>query len=69
MNWKKTSIIVTMGNDKYPKKVKATTYNNIVQDPTEEQIKAFVDGLLLLSDGDVYYSTQVIKHDLVNVAE
>jgi len=63
MNWKKTSIIVTMGNDNYPKKKKATTFNNIVSDPTEEQIEQFVDALLLLSDGDTYLGSQIIKHD------
>jgi len=63
MSWKKTSIIVTMGNDNYPKKRKTFTYNNIVQDPTKEQVKQFVDGLLLLADGDTYLGSQVIKHD------
>ncbi|MQS76932.1 hypothetical protein [Companilactobacillus halodurans] len=63
MSWKKTSIIITMGNDKYNKGKKSTTYNNIIENPTQEQIKMFSDGLLLLSDGDVFLGSEVIKHD------
>ena len=63
MSWKKTSIKITMGNKVYPNGVKTTTYNNIVPDPTKEQIKQFAQGLLLLSDGDTFLGSEVIKYD------
>lgn len=63
MSWKKTSITVVMGNDKYPKGTRTATFNNIVPDPTEEQIKSFAEGLQLLSDGDTYLGSEVIKYD------
>lgn len=63
MSWKKTSVVITMGNDKYPKGMKATTFNNIVEDPTKEQISLFAQGLQLLSDGDVFLGSEIIKHD------
>jgi len=62
MSWKKTSIIVTMGNDNYPKGYKKTTFNNITPNPTKEQLDLFVQGLKLLS-GDTHLGTEVIKHD------
>lgn len=67
MDWSKTSIAVKMGNANYPKGVKTTIYNNIIQDPTKEQINMFVEGLLLLSDGDSHLGTQVIKHNELSV--
>lgn len=67
MDWSKTSIAVKMGNANYPKGIKTTTYNNIVKDPTKEQIDLFIEGLLLLSDGDSHLDTQVIKRDELSV--
>lgn len=63
MSWNKTSITVTLANDKYPKNRRRAIFNNIVQDPTAEQINLFVSGLLLLSDGDTHLGTEVTKHD------
>ncbi|AUI72508.1 hypothetical protein [Companilactobacillus alimentarius] len=65
--WKKTSIIVTMANDNYPNGKRAKTFNNIVEKPTEEQIALFTQGLLMLSDGDLLYGTEVIKHNTLDV--
>jgi hypothetical protein len=67
MDWSRTSIAVKMGNANYPKGVKTIIYNNIVKDPTKEQIDMFVEGLLLLSDGDSHLGTQVIKRDELSV--
>lgn len=65
MEWKRTSIIVTMGNDMYPDNgIKRFTFNNIVADPTKEQVKQFVSGLLLLSDGDSYLGSEIVKHNI-----
>ncbi len=63
MSWSKTSIIVTTSNPKYPKGKLTKTYNNIVENPTEEQIKLFTQGLLMLSDGDTLFRTELVKHD------
>lgn len=64
MSWKKTSIVVNVANDKYPKGKKKRNFNNIVENPTKEQMDLFVEGLLLLSDGDTHINTEVIKHDV-----
>ncbi|WP_334332080.1 MULTISPECIES: DUF1659 domain-containing protein [unclassified Companilactobacillus] len=66
MNWKKTSIIVTLNNENYARGKKARTFNNIVENPTEEQIKLFTDALLLLSNGDTLGDTEVVKHDTLD---
>lgn len=66
MNWKKTSIIVTLNNENYANSKKARTFNNIVENPTEDQIKLFTDGLLLLSNGDTLGDTEVVKHDTLD---
>lgn len=66
MNWKKTSIIVTLNNENYANGKKARTFNNIVENPTEDQIKLFTDGLLLLSSGDTLGDTEVVKHNTLD---
>lgn len=64
MSWKKTSIIVKLGNENYPKGYVTKTFNNIVENPTKEQIDTFIEGLLLLTDGDSLMHTEIIRHDL-----
>lgn len=64
--WKKTAIVVTMANEKYPKGKRAINFNNIVENPTQEQIDLFTQGLVLLSDGDELYGTEVIKHNTMD---
>lgn len=66
MSWKKTSIMIIMGNEKYPKGKKITTFNNIVAELTAEQIKLFAEGLQLLSDGDTFLGSEIIKHDALS---
>lgn len=63
MSWKKTAVTITMGNEKYPKGLKTTIYNNIVPDPTKEQIQQFGEALELLSDGDTFMGSEIIKYD------
>lgn len=64
MSWKKTSITITMSNPNYPNKgLKTTIYNNIVPDPTKEQIQEFGQALELLSDDDTFVGSEIIKHD------
>lgn len=63
MSWKRTSIAITMANPKYPKGVKVFNFNNVIPDPTREQLDMFAEGLVLLSNGDVYGGVEIIKHD------
>ena len=63
MSWKKTAIKIIMANQDYPDGIKIFTYNNIVENPTREQIKMLAEGLQLLSNGDAYLGSEVIKHD------
>ncbi|ALB29615.1 hypothetical protein [Companilactobacillus heilongjiangensis] len=62
MSWKKTAITITMGNDKYPKGIKVIRFNNIVEEPTKEQLQQFAEGLVLLSDGDSYLGSEIVKY-------
>lgn len=55
-----------MANEKYPKGKRAINFNNIVENPTQEQIDLFTQGLVLLSDGDELYGTEVIKHNTMD---
>jgi len=63
MDWKKTSIVVTLNNSKYPKGHKGKSFNNIVPEPTKEQIDLFVEALLMLSDGSTVTGTEIIRHN------
>ena len=63
MSWKRTSIKIIMANKDYPNGIKFFTYNNIIEEPTREKIKMFAEGLQLLSNGDAYLGSEVIKHD------
>lgn len=63
MSWKRTSIKMIMGNQNYPGGIKVFTYNNIIENPTREQIKLFSEGLQLLSNGDAFLGSEVVKHD------
>ncbi|MFH5810742.1 hypothetical protein [Companilactobacillus sp. FL22-1] len=62
MSWKKTAINITMGNDKYPKGIRVFRFNNIVEEPTTDQIETFAQGLVLLSDGDTYLGSEIVKY-------
>jgi len=62
MSWKKTAINITMGNADYPQGVKVTRFNNIVEEPTKEQIEQFAEGLVMLSNGDTYLGSEIIKY-------
>jgi hypothetical protein len=62
MSWKKTAVNITMGNERYPKGIKVIRFNNIVEDPTKEQIQMFAEGLVLLSDGDSYLGSEIVKY-------
>jgi len=63
MDWEKTSINLTMTNDKYAKGKMVRNFNNIVANPTKEQIDLLVVGLIMLSDGDAFLKAEIIKHD------
>ncbi|KRK64876.1 hypothetical protein FC72_GL001931 [Companilactobacillus tucceti DSM 20183] len=63
MDWEKTSINLTMTNDKYAKGKMVRSFNNIVANPTKEQIDLLVEGLIMLSDGDAFLKAEIIKHD------
>ncbi|WP_334329657.1 hypothetical protein [Companilactobacillus sp. HBUAS59699] len=62
MSWKRTSINVTMANDKYIGGKKVKPFNNVVQEPTKEQIALFSDALAMLSDGDTFVKAEIVKH-------
>lgn len=64
--WKKTAVIVTMANEKYPKGKRTINFNNIVETPTKEQIDLLAQGLILLTDGDLLYGTEVVKHNTMD---
>lgn len=62
MSWKRTSINVTMANDKYIGGKKVKPFNNVIQEPTKEQIALFSEALTILSDGDTFVNAEIVKH-------
>lgn len=60
MNWEKTTIKLRFNNEKYKKGYIIRTFNNIIEEPTEEQLQTFIDGLLLLSDGDTFSTATIL---------
>ncbi|MFD1472228.1 hypothetical protein [Companilactobacillus mishanensis] len=64
MDWEKTSIRVTMANDKnYEKGYIVRTFNNIVPNPTQEQINLLGEALELISKGDKFQKAEVVLHN------
>lgn len=68
MDWEKTSINIKMANEKYKKGSLVRNFNHIVQEPTQEQITLFIEGLTLLTDGDKFVKAEISKHEAL-VAE
>ncbi|WP_125567028.1 hypothetical protein [Companilactobacillus insicii] len=62
MSWKRTSLNVTMANDKYVGGKKIKPFNNVVKEPTKEQINLFSEALTILSDGDAFVKAEVVQH-------
>ncbi len=64
MDWEKTSIKLTLNNEnKYTKGYIVRTFNNIVPEPTQAQLKLFIEAIELLSDGDVFTKAEILEHD------
>lgn len=64
MDWEKTSIRLKFINaNKYTNGHIVRTFNNIVADPTPEQLKTFAQAIELLSDGDTFSSGEVLLKD------
>ncbi|AKP67253.1 hypothetical protein [Companilactobacillus ginsenosidimutans] len=64
MDWEKTSLKVEFINEKNYKNGKMTrTFNNIVPNPTSEQIELFIEGILLLTKGDTLGNTEILTHN------
>ncbi|WP_025025141.1 hypothetical protein [Companilactobacillus nodensis] len=62
MSWKRTSINVTMANDKYVGGKKTKPFGNVIQEPSKDQINLFSEALTMLSDGDSFIKAEVVKH-------
>lgn len=63
MDWEKTTIKLRFNNGKYKNGFIVRTFNNITQEPTEEQLQTFIDALLLLSDGDTFSAATITSRE------
>lgn len=62
MNWNKTSINMTMANENYKDGKAVRGFQNIIKEPTKEQIKTFSEALVSLSDGDTFLKAEIVQH-------
>ncbi|WP_129045462.1 hypothetical protein [Companilactobacillus metriopterae] len=65
MSWEKTLINLTLKNDAYSGGTAVKRFNNIIQEPSKEQIQLLSDAIVMLSDGDQLLSSQIVKHENV----
>ncbi|APX71911.1 hypothetical protein M5C72_01865 [Companilactobacillus allii] len=62
MNWNKTTINMTMANENYTDGKAVRGFQNIVKEPTPEQLKTFAGVLETLSNGDIFLKAEVVQH-------
>jgi len=62
MSWNKTSINMTMANENYKDGKAIRGFQNVIKEPTTEQINKLSEVLVMLSNGDTFLKAEVVQH-------